>query len=408
MHVSAKERRILRDFAKEVADLASQPVMEERRRLWKQHNSLKPVRPMILLFPEGSWRELLPKESLQCEDESARGMEMNLRRRLYYAQWPDDTVIEADWVVNKAVHNTGWGLEPKRIPSPDALGAWAFDPVILEPADLKKLQHPVVEHDEQETQRRLESAQELFGGILEIKVRGVHRTSYHLMAQYTRLRGLEQVMMDMLENPGMLHDAMAFLEEGHRGILEQHMALNLLDLNNDGTYHSSGGNGYTEELPQPHFDPDRVRPCDMWASAEAQEMAQVSPDMHREFILDYEKRLMEPFGLNGYGCCEDLTRKLDDVFTIPNIRRISISPWADVDACAEKLQDKYIFSWKPNPSHLIGQFNPERIREYIRHALEACRGCVLEMILKDTHTCDHHPERFKIWTEIARGLVDSL
>ena len=83
----------------------------------------------------------------------------------------------------------------------------------------------------------------------------------------------------------------------------------------------------------------------MWASAEAQEMALVSPAMHREFVLEYEERLLAPFGLNGYGCCEDLTRKLDDVLAIPNIRRISIAPWADVDACAERLGGGCIFSW---------------------------------------------------------------
>ena len=111
--------------------------------------------------------------------------------------------------------------------------------------------------------------------------------------------------------------------------------MNLLSLNNDSTYHNSGGNGYTDELPTPGFDPDRVRLCDMWGSAEAQEMAQVSPEMHAEFVLQYEKRLLGPFALTGYGCCEDLTRKMDDVFTIPNIRRISIAPSADVAACAE-------------------------------------------------------------------------
>ena len=70
---------------------------------------------------------------------------------------------------------------------------------------------------------------------------------------------------------------MAFLEEGNRRLIEQYEALNLLSLNNDGTYHSSGGVGYTDELPAPGFDAGRVRPCDMWASAEAQEMARSRP-----------------------------------------------------------------------------------------------------------------------------------
>ncbi len=48
------------------------------------------------------------------------------------------------------------------------------------------------------------------------------------------------------------------------------------------------------------------------------------------------------------------------------------------------------------------------MRDYIRHAIEVAQanGCVLEMILKDTHTCENHPERFTWWTEIARELVE--
>ena len=128
--------------------------------------------------------------------------------------------------------------------------------------------------------------------------------------------------------------------------------------------------------------------------------------MHWVFCMQYESRLLEPFGLNGYGCCEDLTLKIDHVLKIPNMRWISISPFADVEKCAELLQDRYIFSWKPKPQHLVGDFNEEMIRDYIRRALDATRGCVVEMVLKDTHTCENHPERFTRWVEIARELAE--
>ena len=70
--ITHKDKKILRDLAKRVADIAELPIMEQRRYMWKQHNQLKRLRPMILVFPEGSWRELLPQSVLQCEDETAR------------------------------------------------------------------------------------------------------------------------------------------------------------------------------------------------------------------------------------------------------------------------------------------------------------------------------------------------
>jgi hypothetical protein len=89
------------------------------------------------------------------------------------------------------------------------------------------------------------------------------------------------------------------------------------------------------------------------------------------------------------------------------MRRISISPWADVERCAEKLGGDYIYSWKPMPAHLVGDFDEARIRDYIQHTLEVTQGCVIEMILKDTHTCQHEPHRFTRWTEIARELAQA-
>jgi hypothetical protein len=190
--------------------------------------------------------------------------------------------------------------------------------------------------------------------------------------------------------------------------VQQYVDQNLLSLNNDGTYHSSGGNGYIDTLPAPGFHPDRVRPCDLWASAEVQELTAVSPGQHEEFALRYERQLLAPFGLSGYGCCEDLTHKLDRVCALPHLRRISIAPAANVDLSAPQLGHRFIFSWKPQPAHLVGNFDEPMIRQYIRHTIDVARqyGCVLEMILKDTHTCEHHPERFDRWTQIAREEVE--
>jgi hypothetical protein len=129
--------------------------------------------------------------------------------------------------------------------------------------------------------------------------------------------------------------------------------------------------------------------------------------MHAEFALRYEIPLLERFGLNGYGCCEDLTGKLPDVLKIPRLRRVSISPWADVARCAEQLEGRCILSWKPHPGHLVGGFDAAFVRRYIQDAVDAAQahGCILEMILKDTHTCEHHPERFDQWCRVAREVV---
>jgi hypothetical protein len=270
------------------------------------------------------------------------------------------------------------------------------------------LHFPELIYDERASRQNEACMQDLFGDILQVKLSGVKHFSYHLMAQLTSWIGFDELMTGMIDRPEFIHEIMRFLEEGHSRYLQQLIDANLLSLNNDNTYNNSGGNGYTDELPAAGFNPQRVRPVDMWCAAESQEFAQISPRMHNEFAMQYEKRLLEPFGLTGYGCCEDLSKKLDYVLTIPHIRRISCSPWANVDICAEKLKRLAIFSWKPNPAHLVGGFDENAIRQYIRHTLEVAKAneCVLEVILKDTQTVDFELDRFDRWTRICRELIN--
>ena len=188
---NGRDREVLRGLAEQVREIAELPVMEERRGLWRRHNSLDPVRPMILVFPEGSWAELLPRSMLKCEDEGARGIEWELRRRIYHHEHiHDDAPIEKEWVVHKVIGNSGWGLEPRHIDSTEARGAWAFDPVLNSRADLQKLHAPEITCDEDATQRNLASARDLFGDILDVTLKGVGNVSFHMMAQFCRLRGL--------------------------------------------------------------------------------------------------------------------------------------------------------------------------------------------------------------------------
>jgi len=141
----------------------------------------------------------------------------------------------------------------------------------------------------------------------------------------------------------------------------------------------------------------------MWGFTEAQEITAVSPQMHWEFAMQYEVPIHERFGLTYYGCCEPLDAKFDYVKRLPNLRVVSISPWCDRAIAAQALEDKYVYGFKPHPGHLAAvQFDGEYVRQYLRETLEIARGCLIEMVLKDTHTCNHQPQRFDEWTRIAQ------
>ena len=408
MKITNQDREILRSYARRLLEIANSSEMKDNIVCWKEHNSLKKKKPMLLCFPEGAWDEILTNEMLKCESEFCRGIERGILTKLYtYDNITTGNTIESNYTVYKKITTTNYGLTAKQHAATKDKGAWSFDPVIKTPSDLKKLKVPEVIYDEKGSEELVKVIGDIFGDILPLKVQGMVGLSFHPMAFYTALRGLEEVMFDMYEEPEMLKDAMQFFLDAQLNILDQYRKMNLLTINNDDTYQNSGGNGYIDELPAVGFDSNHVRTIDMWGSAEAQEMAQVSPELHYEFVLTYEMQFLKEFGLTGYGCCEDLTEKIKYVLEIPNIRRISVSPWADVEKCAERIGDKAIFSWKPHPAHLVGDFDEMNVREYIKKTVKACKdnNVTVEMILKDTHTCQNHPERFTKWYKIANEVI---
>ena len=179
-------------------------------------------------------------------------------------------------------------------------------------------------------------------------------------------------------------------------------------MNNYANYVGSGGIGASDELPQADFDGEHVRLKDVWGMAAAQIFSEVSPAMHDEFAVTYEKQFLEPFGLTCYGCCEPLHKKIDILRKIPNLRRISMSPWIEPIEGAEKIGSDYIFSFKPNPAYLsTDRWDLDVCRQEMIAVLDACKanGCVSEYIMKDTHTCRGEPERYDQWTEMAMELV---
>ena len=408
MEISTAERQLLRDLAKQVAEIGAAPEQAVKREWWKRHNRLERVKPMVLIFPEGAWGELLPDSVVQVSDRFWRGWEWHLRHLIYrWEHLRDDNVIEPVLKVGLAHSNSGWGFPIENIPSTTARGAWAFKPTIVKPEDAARLTPPQIQVNEQATRENYERVADMFGDILEVRQQRRAHVDTSLIGTLCRMRGLEQVMIDACERPQWLHRVLTFMMDSTQRLLDWVEENRYLNLNNKDDYVGSGGVGYTDELPQPGFD-GQVRLCDLWGFAEAQEFAQVSPAMHEEFALRYQIPLLARFGLNCYGCCESLTDRLEGVKKIPRLRRVSVSPWTDVRVAAEAFQDNYIFSWKPNPTDMVMEFDEERVRRKIAETLAVAKECVVEIILKDTHTCAGHPERFDRWCRIAREEVEGL
>jgi hypothetical protein len=210
-------------------------------------------------------------------------------------------------------------------------------------------------------------------------------------------------MLMMYEEPELVHALVDRMVDAWMTEMDQFVAQNLLSLNTDNTIHGSGGYGYTSQLPGTDFNPEHVLPHNMWGCSNAQIFSEVSPEFHWEFAVEHDLRWMKRWGLNYYGCCEPLDGKADVLARIPNLRKVSVSPWCKTDRAIENLGSKYVLSRKPNPAILAEDvWHPERARKAIREFLDATEGkCHVELIMKDISTVRYEPQRLWEWSQIA-------
>lgn len=410
MAANRKDREILRALASEVAEIAALPVQRETIAAWKALNGLKPERPMVVI-DQIPWHEMEVdgELTLQTQDPFCRDIETRLRRLLYrWRHLRGDMVVEPALEFGKVIRGLDFGmqkLEERAVidPQNDVVSHRYIDQLQTE-EDLEKIRMPKVFLDMPATARIEERARAIFDGIIDVRMQG----EFPRFAAWDRIVewcGAERVLWDLIDRPEHMHRIMTRLTVAQLAMLDQLEAQGLLG-SGQSTVHCTGA--HSDELPAPGFDPARPRAKDLWTYGMAQIFSSVSPAMHREFEIDYTVRWYQRFGLGYYGCCEPLHDKIDLIRLIPNVRKISMSPWVDVAKGAERIGGDFVFSRKPNPAFLAGDaWEPEAVAGDLRNVVAQCDryGCPLELILKDISTVGYQPQRLWTWADIAMEAV---
>ena len=98
--------------------------------------------------------------------------------------------------------------------------------------------------------------------------------------------------------------------------------------------------------------------------------------------------------------------KVEILKSIPNLRKVSVSPWADIDKSVRDLGGRYVLSYKPNPAIFAEEsWDPHSARAALRAALDRMKGCAVEVIMKDISTVRYQPRRLWEWCAIATEEV---
>ena len=409
-----KEKETLRELAKQVAEISGLPIQEKTFKAWKGLNGLKPERPMFMI-DQLPWGELNRdgEMNLECEDWLMRHFEWQLREILYrWRHIQDDRVVLNTIRTPRAVSNTGFGMHisEETIPGKPGTAANSHDykDILQTEEDIEKIQTPKISEDKNASKQWLETAKDIFGGILTVIPGGVNAEYGHIWDVISTWHGVEECMYDILDRPEFIHKILNKMFGLYLYQLGEYEKLGLIDAGAP-IIHCTGA--YTDELPGFNGESDeelekfRYSAKNAWTMGAAQLFSMVSPEVHDEFEIAYHMKWYERFGLGYYGCCEPLDLKIGVIAKLPNVRKISMSPWVDMNRGAEAMAGRFVFSRKPNPAFLSSDtaWIPELVRKDLADACEIAGkyGNPCELILKDVSTTGNKPERLWEWAKIA-------
>ncbi|MFA5468257.1 MAG: hypothetical protein WC224_04275 [Sphaerochaetaceae bacterium] len=410
------EKTVLRQLGEEIAKIAALPDHQEKAELWRDLNDLKSKRPMVWIN-EIPWHEMNVNDelTLRCTHPWARELETTLRRTIY--QWNHmrgDMIVDNYIACPMVIHSSDFGIHEKvdivKTDEDNEIISRQFHIQVATIEDVEKIQMPKIVHHAQATEVAFATMQDLFKDIIEVQIEGQTHIWFTPWDYLIRWTGVQEAMIALIDDPEMVNAAVERMVDAWMVELDQFVEQNLLCLDCKNVRIGSGGYGHTSELPGEPFNPDYVLPSNMWGCSNAQIFSDVSPDMHWEFAMRHDLRWLKRWGLTYYGCCEPLQNKVHLLRRIPNLRKVSVSPWNDYPKILGELAGDYVASIKPNPAIFAEDgWSVERAQQNLQAALDAGEGSShIEFIMKDISTVRYRPQILWEWSEIAMRMVESL
>ncbi len=404
--ISKKDRERLRELAKRHLELANSEENEKILKKWKCIEEGKIGEPTVRFLVSNFTNETITPR-MKCEGKKARELEFSLLfqsagRELFN----DDTPLTGEFLVRQNTWVKPFGNEPKRIKSEgENAKGYHIVPVINDlEEDFDKFTEGSFGADMQETNERIELANDVFGDIL--KVRKVMPSlpgaiTYHLV----HLMGMENLYLSMYDYPDLLHKVMdnaCRVYERYYDFLENE---GLLLPTTDVSPVAQESFAFNHELPTDKA----TKTTDCWGFLESQETTAVSPETFAEFVFPYQDRLAKRFGLLSYGCCERVDAIWKYISQWKNLRKLSVSPFNNEKLVGEYLRGSNIVYYsKPRAEFvtLEGPLDEEGIINCFKDIAEAASGCMLEIAQREVNTIHGDYERGRRYVELAKQTIE--
>lgn len=398
-----RDLAVVRDLARRTYDLAVSEEMEVRRRRWREVNGLRrPDRAPVWWQAHAAWLQILPESALQCTDETCRALECQLRQDLYQWECGADHVWEPAYRV--PAHWESDPAHPFGIPlgaqvASTEVGGFRYEHPLETLEDYDRLTVPQWRLNLVKSEEAASRMADLLGEARPVELAVGPPLGLTLCYYLENLRGMARMLEDLAFHPERVHRAMAKITEACLAGLRAADQTGRLTPNNTGPMFCS------DPLGQPAAD-GTLRLCNLWAGANSQEFQAVSPRMFEEFLLNYQIPLFSQFGATQYGCCEDLSHKIDAVLRVPNLRVFVSSYWTDLDKVLEATGGRYCIMWRQSAAKVVFPDDLEPIRRHLEEGMRKLQGFPYQVVLRELETLHGHLDRLREWTRLAVEVAE--
>ena len=173
------DREILRSLAGQLAQIAALDVQKETAALYRGVNSLKMIRPVVLL-DELPWNQLNGNGelTLQCQDPFLRDIECHMRRTLWrWNHCRGDMLIEPYYNLYRSIRygDIGVSVVEERLANDgdNHIVSHHYIDQLSTMEDLEKLRTPEVWLDTVDEERKMNILGDIFGDLLPVRLQGI-------------------------------------------------------------------------------------------------------------------------------------------------------------------------------------------------------------------------------------------
>ncbi|MGE4283163.1 MAG: uroporphyrinogen decarboxylase family protein [Clostridia bacterium] len=335
--------------------------------------------PFVVELDVSIWKKICNIENLSdYYNDPYVNIETQLTSRINHAKLFADNYIYTDEIFIWFGVTTELNIFGSEVIFPKHKDGWIKEPIIKDEEDLKRLAPPDFYKSGfmPKIHQYYEIFNELCDGKLKVMFPELARGPFCIAAH---LRGLEDMLCDVLVEPDFVHKTMRFVTDAHKEWTAERNKF--LHLGNT----KSKCKLFNDEIDCPS----------------------ISPAIYDELIFPYEKELAEYYGgVRYFHSCGNITPFLSSINKLSNLDTCHVGPWTSYEEADKIFGNKTALEICLHPMNDVMLADEKIMRDKLEDIIEKCKHNNFS-VRADTFMpqgeLGPQIEKIQQWVEIAKS-----